>query len=232
MAELDTEHLFDDILERDEKIIKIIKPSKKRFFRDWLLPFIFPIFLPHFIIFMVVTLFFVLPLLHVKSYKNTYYAYTNKRLISRGSAIGVDYHSLEYKDITATSVDVGFLDKMGKGKKTGTLAFKSPSAGISFKCVESPYEQMREIKEYIASLNAEQTQAATVAPQTAGQALTEPVVPQIAEPTLPVPVVPQQEQEQAESVASPQEEQEQTENAVPPQEEQAQTESAAQDTEK
>ena len=152
MKEIDTEHLFDDILERDEQIIKIIKPDKKRFWRDWLLPVIFPIFLPHFIIGEVLTLFFILPLLHAKSYKNTYYAYTNKRLISRGSAIGVDYHSLEYKDITASSVDVGLLDKKGK---TGTLAFKSPSAGISFKHVEKPYELMREIKEYIASLQEE-----------------------------------------------------------------------------
>ena len=157
------EHLFDDILEKDEKIIKIIKPSKKRFFRDWLLPFLIPIFLPHFIMIMACTLFFVLPLLHSKAYKNTYYAYTNKRLITRGSAIGVDYHSLEYKDISASSVDVGFLDKLGKGIKTGTLAFKSPSAGISFKCVENPYEQMREIKEYIDSQREAQEQK--VSPQ-------------------------------------------------------------------
>ena len=148
MAEIDTEHLFDNILERDEQIVKIIKPSKKRFWRDWLLPLIFPIFLPHFLIAEVLTLFFVLPLLHSKAYKNTYYAYTNKRLISRGSAIGVDYRSLEYKDITASSVDVGLLDKKGQ---TGTVCFKSPSAGISFKHVEKPYDLMREIKEYIAS---------------------------------------------------------------------------------
>ena len=168
------EHLFDDILEKDEKIIKIIKPNKKRFFRDWLLPFIFPIFLPHFILFMAITLFFIMPLLHVKDYKNTYYAYTNKRLISRGSAIGVDYRSLEYKDISATSVDVGFLDRIGKGIKTGTLAFKSPSAGISFKCIENPYDMMREIKEYIDSQKEAQLQStngipaqATVAPAVA-----------------------------------------------------------------
>ena len=155
MAEIDTEHLFDDILEKDEQIIRIIKPSKKRFWRDWLLPFMFPIFLPHFIIFMVITLFFILPLLHAKAYKNTYYAYTNKRLISRGSAIGVDYHSLEYKFITASSVDVGLLDKQCK---TGTVWFKSPSAGISFKYVEKPYDLMREIKEYISSQQEEQEQ--------------------------------------------------------------------------
>ena len=158
MAEVDTEHLFDEILEKDEQIVKIIKPSKKRFFRDWLLPFIFPIFLPHFIMIEVLTLFFILPLIHKKAYKNTYYAYTNKRLIMRGSAIGVDYHSLDYKDITSSSVDVGFLDRMGKGHKTGTIAFKSPSAGIAFKGVDNPYELMREIKEYISSQKEEQEQ--------------------------------------------------------------------------
>ena len=171
------EHLFDDILEKDEKIIKIIKPNKKRYFRDWLLPFIFPIFLPHFIIFMVGTLFFILPLLHTKAYKNTYYAYTNKRLITRGSAIGVDYHSLEYKDIASSSVDVGFLDKLGKGKKTGTLSFKSPSAGISFKGVENPYDMMREIKEYIASLNEEPAQKESAAPRQEEKVQTADVAP-------------------------------------------------------
>lgn len=152
------EHLFDDILEKDEVIIKIIMPNKKRYFRDWLLPFIIPVFLPHLIVIMAVTLFFTLPLLHTKAYKNTCYAYTNKRLITRGGAIGVDYHSLEYKDISATSVDVGFLDKIGKGSKTGTLSFKSPSAGISFRCIENPYDTLREIKEYIASQTAPQEQ--------------------------------------------------------------------------
>ena len=149
------EHLFDDILEKDEKIIKVIKPSKKRYFKDWLWPFIIPIFLPHFIIIMAVTLFFTLPLLHKKAYNNTYYAYTNKRLIVRSGAIGVDYHSLEYKDVSATTVDVGFLDKRSK---TGTLSFKSPSAGITFKCVENPYDLMREIKEHMAAMAAPQEQ--------------------------------------------------------------------------
>ena len=149
------EHLFDDILEKDEKIIKIIKPNKKRYWMDWLWPLIIPVFLPHFIIIMACTLFFILPLFHAKGYNNTYYAYTNKRLIVRSGAIGVDFRSLEYKDISATSVNVGFLDK-GKKTNTGTLSFKSPSAGIDFKYVEKPYEMMREIKDYIASTSEEQ----------------------------------------------------------------------------
>ena len=149
------EHLFDDILEKDEKIIKVIKPSKRRYWKLWLMPLVVPIFLPHFIIVMAATLFFILPVIYARGYKNLYYAYTNKRLIVRSGIIGVDYHSLEYKDISATSVNVDFLDKSRKGT-TGTIYFKSPSSSITFHYVENPYDLMREIKDYIASQNEEQ----------------------------------------------------------------------------
>ena len=82
------------------------------------------------------------------------FAYTNKRLIVRSGIWGVDFQSLEYKDITSTSVSVGFLDK---GGKTGTLVFVSPSThnnmAIKFQFIEKPYETMKEIKEYISENN-------------------------------------------------------------------------------
>ena len=147
------EQLFDDILDKDEQIVKIIKPSKSRYWKFFLIPLIIPIFLPHFIVIMACTLFFIIPLLYARSYKNLYYAYTNKRLIVRRGTIGVDYRTLDYKFITSTAVDVGLLDK-GK-TKTGSLSFKSPTASIRFDYVENPYDLMREIKEYINTVTGE-----------------------------------------------------------------------------
>lgn len=142
------EKLFNDILEKDEEIVKVIKPSKARYWEAPLFPFAIPLFWPHFIVLMVGTLF-TLPFFYARGYKNLYYAYTNKRLIVRSGTIGVDYRSLDFKDITATSVNVGLLDR---GGKTGSISFKSPSTHISFNYVEKPYDLMKEIKEYMNTI--------------------------------------------------------------------------------
>ena len=143
------DHIFDEILEKDEKIVKVIKPSKGRYWKAPLFPFGIPLFWPHLIVIMVCTLF-TLPFFYARGYKKLYYAYTNKRLIVRSGMIGVDYQSLDYKDITASSVNVGLLDK---GSKTGSIFFKSPSTSISFRYVENPYDLMKEIKEYMGAIN-------------------------------------------------------------------------------
>lgn len=142
---------FKDIIEKDEQIIKVFKPSKKRY---WMNPYYFaiPFFWPHLIIMLVGTLF-TLPFFYANGYKNLYYAYTNKRLIVRSGMIGVDYQSLEYKDLTSTATTVNFLDKWCK---TGSLEFISPSTHdkpIKFNFIHNPYEVMKEIKEYINTLN-------------------------------------------------------------------------------
>lgn len=146
---MDMERLFDDILENDEQIIKVIKPSKSRYWKSLVFPFAIPLFWPHFILLMVFTLFS-FPFLYARGYKNTYYAYTNKRLIVRSGVIGIDYKSLGYKDVTASSVNVGILDK---GSKTGSIAYRSPTTSIQFNHVEHPYELMKEIKEYMNTVN-------------------------------------------------------------------------------
>lgn len=38
------ENLFNEILEKDEKIIKVIKPHKWRYMKQYLRPFIIPFF--------------------------------------------------------------------------------------------------------------------------------------------------------------------------------------------
>ena len=145
-----TENLFDNILDDDEQIIKIIKPSKSTYWKAVLLPWCaIPLFWPHIIFFMVIFLF-TPPFLYARAYKRLFYAYTNKRLIVRSGMIGVDYRSLDYKDVSVSSVDVGLLDK---GSGTGTILFKSPSASITFRYVKNPYELMKEIKEYMSNID-------------------------------------------------------------------------------
>jgi len=145
------EKMFDDILARDEKIIKVFKPNKKRYWKNlWFLAI--PFFWPHWLMISALTLFSIWiwgPILFNKSYKNLFYAYTNKRLIVRSGAIGVDYQSLEYKDLTSTEVTVGYFDRK---TKTGTISFRSPSVHgkpITFQNIEKPYEVLKEIQEYI-----------------------------------------------------------------------------------
>lgn len=147
------EHLFDEILEKDEKVIKVFKPHKGRYLKSFYWAFAIPIFWPHLILFIVGS-FFTIPFLLVKGYNNVYYAYTNKRLIVRHGTFGNSYESLEYKDVTSTSVDVGFLDRKSK---TGSITFVSPSSHheheIEFSNVVNPYQVLNEIKEYMNTLN-------------------------------------------------------------------------------
>ncbi len=147
------ENLFDEILEKNERIIKIIKPNKSRYFKGLCWMFFIPLFWPHLLIMLVGTLF-TLPYFLIRAYKNTYYAYTNKRLIRRTGIFGNSYDSLEYKDITSTSVKVGFFDRKGK---TGSLLFVSPSSHhehpMIFAYIQNPYQEMNEIKDCINSVN-------------------------------------------------------------------------------
>ena len=147
------EDLFNEILEKNEKIIKVIKPHKGRYMKNFLIPFIIPLLWPHLILTLVFTLFtpfYFIP----KGYKNIYYAYTNKRLIVRKGIFGNNYDSLEYKDITSTSVKVGYLDRKSK---TGTLIFVNPSSHhehpMKFAHIQNPYQEMNEIKEIINETN-------------------------------------------------------------------------------
>ena len=143
------EELFKDILEDDEQIIEIIKPDKKRY-RKAFWPFAIPFFWPMIILVSIFSGFTVYWMIS-KSYKNLYYAYTDKRLIFRSGTFGIHFSSLEYKDITATSVNVSYIDqKCG----TGSISFASPSVhaahAMTFNFIPKPYERMKAIKEEIA----------------------------------------------------------------------------------
>lgn len=47
-------------------------------------------------------------------HKNVEYAFTNKRIIIRTGAIGVDFRNIYYSDIVSVNVRVGIIDKMYK----------------------------------------------------------------------------------------------------------------------
>ncbi len=97
-------------------------------------------------------------LMHL-SYKNTFYGYTNKRVIIRKGIFGVDYKSLDLKMIGASVVNVTLLDKILR-KNTGSINFGSMASPISgatignfiFANVEAPYELYKEIKSHISSV--------------------------------------------------------------------------------
>lgn len=102
-------------------------------------------------------------LMHV-SYKNTFYGYTNKRVIIRKGIFGVDYKSLDLKMIGATMVNVTLLDKLLK-KNTGSINFgsmASPLGGATmvgnfvFANIEKPYELYKEIKTHISNLTSKE----------------------------------------------------------------------------
>jgi hypothetical protein len=57
----------------------------------------------------------------------TYYAITNRRLITRGGVIGTDFKFTEFDKIQTVDVDVGFWDK---GRGTGSVRATLP--GVSY----------------------------------------------------------------------------------------------------
>ena len=168
---------FKDFLERDETIIKVFKPNKKKFwfevhflffistfwlyicllgaipedgevFDPWLLLWIALGVTGFIVICGIITVIFA-----SKSYKNTAYAYKNKRLIARSGYFGVNFFSCDIKAASSTTVRTTFIDKLAM-QNTGMVSFFSTTmlVGCMFKSVERPYEIVKEIREYQDSL--------------------------------------------------------------------------------
>ena len=175
------EEKFTDVLEKGEKIVKVYKPNKCKFWTAFTLSSIFYVWIWAFtallgaipeegkafdpslfrLLLIISCAVFVGGMLITMLfgaiyYKNRYYAYTGKRIIIRSGVIGIDFKSLEFKHLTATIVNVTFLDKI-IGRNTGNLRFGSPSSPVSamymnpyvFKHISKPYDTLREIKEII-----------------------------------------------------------------------------------
>ena len=97
---------------------------------------------------------FVIP--SIVRYGRSLYVVTNKRVIIRSGFIGVDYKSLDIRDIITINVRVDFLDKL-VSPNTGTILFGSAASPLvqngnrqtssySFLCIDHPYEAYKTIK--------------------------------------------------------------------------------------
>ena len=147
------ESLFDNILDKDEKIEKVFKPQKSKFFFSvllyWGLTFlifalvgVFAVLFPEEgmeteLIYLLipiglwlVLMLFVL-LFAIIHYKNLYYAYSNKRIIIRSGIFGVDFKSLDMSMIGAVNVYVSLIDKIVH-KNTGSISFGSTASPIGY----------------------------------------------------------------------------------------------------
>lgn len=171
---------FENILDDDEKVIKVIRPHKGKVYLSRILCTALPcllyvalilamVFIPSdepmsktdklialcSIIGFCVVIFAIVLLFTALYFKHTYYAVTNKRLIIRTGIIGVDFKSLDYRNLGATDVYVSILDKI-LHKNTGTLRFGNASSPMGtnkmycFSHVVEPYNLYKEIKQYIA----------------------------------------------------------------------------------
>lgn len=170
------EKYFEKIIDDDEKIVKVMKPHKGKFYLSvaitWgisLLVFavmgIFAVLFPE-EGFVVKYIYLLIPigawvlclsiilLLASIYYKNLFYAYSNKRVIIRSGIFGVDFKSLDMSMIGAVNVYVSLLDKILR-KDTGSIMFGSTASpiggqnagvGYRFNHIKHPYETSKEVK--------------------------------------------------------------------------------------
>ena len=191
---MENKELFAPILQEDEEIIKVIKPNKTRYIYLGGLAYTLLALIP--ILFMAspfgiaigglaeygmpeefvipLTVYGGLILLTLiavwvglnMSYKKTFYAYTNKRILIRRGVIGVDYATLDYEMIGGLMVNVDFLDRLMKGSDNpGTITFGSSaspviytrngrSAAYAFRNIDHPYEVYRDLKHMVDEYKA------------------------------------------------------------------------------
>lgn len=176
---IENAELFANILDKNEKIIKVIKPNKLKLFVYWFISSLWisfwvafcsvipmlcsgteGVFIPwqfYLIpvgVIVLITLFtFVFAAVY---YKNNYFAYTNSRVLIRSGIIGIDFKSLDMRYVGAINVKVGFWDKVLK-RETGTITFGSMSSpmatskavGYNFAHIEKPYELYKEMKQIV-----------------------------------------------------------------------------------
>lgn len=87
-------------------------------------------------------------------HKNTYYGYSNKRILHRTGFFGIDFKTIDYDKIQNIEVNVNFFERLFN---VGSIRFFSgeivhsdqgsrPSYTV-FKAIENPYEVFKKIKE-------------------------------------------------------------------------------------
>lgn len=76
-------------------------------------------------------------------YKNVLYAYTNRRVLIRSGAVGVDFDSVDFAEIDDLSVNVGLLEKW---RDRGSIIIKSQGRSYSLLSIERPYAVFRALQ--------------------------------------------------------------------------------------
>lgn len=154
MAEIKDAELFANVLDKNEKVIKVMKPNKLKLFVYWFsLAFWISLWIGvvsiipmstsgmdsgYFIswqyymipVGVMVLTFILTGVFAGVYYHNCYFAYTNSRVLIRTGIIGIDYKSLDMRYIGAINVKVGFWDKVLK-KETGSISFGSMSSPMA-----------------------------------------------------------------------------------------------------
>lgn len=191
---MENKELFAPILQEDEEILKVIKPNKKRYVYfsglAYTLFALIPILIMAIPLSMAIetfaeygtptplvvelSVFGGLILLGIittwvclnMSYKKTFYAYTNKRILIRRGIIGVDYATLDFEMIGGLMVNVDFLDRLMKGSDNpGTITFGSSAspviytrngrtAAYAFRNIDHPYDVYRDLKHMVDEYKA------------------------------------------------------------------------------
>ena len=191
---MENKELFAPILQEDEEIIKVIKPNKTRYVHLGGLAYTLLALIPILVmavplgmaieafaehgapapLIIELTVFGGLILLGIittwvglnMSYKKTFYAYTNKRILIRRGFIGVDYATLDFEMIGGLMVNVNFLDRLMKGSDNpGTITFGSSAspviytrngrtAAYAFRNIDHPYEVYRDLKRMVDEYKA------------------------------------------------------------------------------
>ena len=191
---MENKELFTPILQEDEEILKVIKPNKTRYiylsglaytllalipilimaaplgmafeaFAEYGAPI--PLVIELSVIGGLILLALIVTWLGLNmSYKKTFYAYTNKRILIRRGFIGVDYATLDYEMIGGLMVNVNFLDRLMKGSDNpGTITFGSSAspviytrngrtAAYAFRNIDHPYDVYRDLKHMVDEYKA------------------------------------------------------------------------------
>lgn len=75
---------------------------------------------------------------------NTFYAFSNKRVLARTGFLGTDFYAIDYDQITDLSVNVSPFEKL---LRVGTLTVTCGSTTIKFIGIKQPYTVFKQLKQ-------------------------------------------------------------------------------------
>lgn len=158
---------FDDIINRDEEILWTGAPYLLASILShglYLLFCLILFFLFYFYfslpadslnyLYFFIFLFGLFELYSIASFKNTYFAISDKRLLVKSGVLGNDYHTLDYDQINDIKVDVNPMEHILGVGTIRTFSTKSP-AKSNFYYIHNPYEVFRKIKEVTVDIKTD-----------------------------------------------------------------------------